>query len=772
MDAAASLDFLLIFKINMTTNTSFRLAGAVSLLLAALTFSLPAQTSDGERSLLRFGVWGQGTMQMHSARFIGLASIPELAAKQTMKLTNNPSNNPYGWGGGVLAEFPLVEFGKGASLGVAARLGVSSFTAQFASLGDSTEVGREAIPAILEYRLSTNLFMLTGEPLITFRFADNRVSIMAGAQFTMPFRETTLQSIKLLSERPISDDIRNANEPSEQGSLGKSITPSLLAGISWEIPLTANGAWLLVPEVLYSFGLANVSNTLLALPGETPLWRMNTLRAGIALKFAPPKPEPPKPEPSKPEPPKSEPVKPDVIASTSPIAPEPQRTTTPKPSEQAASTAISVKITSVIGVKRSGQGVDYPVFSMEEFPASSSRYLLPYIFFDEKSSAIPQRYTRLSRTEAETFTPENLVSGALKPENELDAYYHLLNIVGFRLRKYPFAQLTLTGFNDAAAENADKPTDGKPTDGKPTDGKSLGLRRAERVKEYLLSVWGIPTSRIVAKSGGTRGLTDAVDAEENRVVEMQTTEQHILGELRYDYTLLSLDPPVLEVQPEITAPKGLAAWSVRITQAQTTEAHERANTSERQNMTTKTLAEYDGKFAPTIVSANMERAALLASLTSEPLTITLRAADRERNSSFATVQLPIKSLTLETKRQMNMPDVRVGTYWVFCFDLNSKQILVDDRIRRAVQAIKAHVTPGATLEIKGYADTRGKVLNNRKLSDERADAVLQLINAPSSRVVSVEGKGESTFYDNDLPEGRFYNRFVRVDVRTPVAAKR
>jgi outer membrane protein OmpA-like peptidoglycan-associated protein len=729
----------------MTRNIFFRFAAAVSLLLAALTFSLHAQTPEGERSLLRFGVWGQGTMQMHSARFIGLATLPELAAEQTMKLTNNLSNNPYGWGGGVVGEFPLVEFGKGASLGIAARIGVSSFAVQFAATSATIPGGRERTPVTPEYRLSTNLLMLTGEPLLTFRFADNRVAIMAGAQFTMPFRETTLQSIKLLSDVPISDDTRKANEASEQGSLGKSITPSLLAGIAWEIPLTANGAWLLVPEVFYSFGLANISNTLLALPGETPLWCMNTLRAGIALKFAPPKPEPPKPEPPKPEP-----VKPEVLPSTPPIASEAPRITVSKPSEQAASTAISVKIASVIGVKRSGQGVDYPTFSMEEFPASSSRYLLPYIFFDEKSSAIPQRYARLQRTEIDNFSPENLVNGALKPENELDAYYQLLNIVGFRLRKYPTAQLTLTGFNDAAAESADKPNDGKP----------LSLRRAERVKEYLQSVWGIPTSRIVARSGGTRGLADAVDAEENRVVEMQATDPHILDELRYDYTLFTLTPPVVEVQPDITAPKGLAAWSLKITQ------------DDDKNHKNTLIAEYDGKFAPTVVSANLERAALLRPLTSEPLIFTLRAADRERNSSFATVQLPVKSLTLETKRQMNLPDVRIGTYWVFCFDLNSKQILVDDRIRRAVQAIKTHVTPGATLEIKGYADTRGNVLNNRKLSDDRAEAVLQLINAPASRVVSVEGKGESTFYDNDLPEGRFYNRFVRVDVRTPVAAKR
>jgi outer membrane protein OmpA-like peptidoglycan-associated protein len=96
---------------------------------------------------------------------------------------------------------------------------------------------------------------------------------------------------------------------------------------------------------------------------------------------------------------------------------------------------------------------------------------------------------------------------------------------------------------------------------------------------------------------------------------------------------------------------------------------------------------------------------------------------------------------------------------------------VDERVRRAVKAIRTHITPGASVEIAGYADTRGNVQKNRKLSDERAEAVLQILGVPSSKIASVEGRGESTLYDNDLPEGRLYNRFVRVDVRTPLERK-
>lgn len=715
-----------------------RLSSSAILLffIAAACTDALSQSVDTERSLVRLGVWGQVVRQTHTARFTGLASLSDITGEDIILNNANVVSSPYTWNAGVLVELPLIEFGKGASFGVSARVGAQSMGAEFVASGLLYPAGRlgSLTPINREYRLFTNVLMLSGEPLLTFRFAENRVALMAGAQFTMPFRETTVQSATIMSAQPIPDEIRRQYNVSEQGSIGKSITPSLLVGASWEIPLTANGSLLLVPEVFYSIGLANVSNALATLPDETPLWRMNTLRAGIAVKFAPEKPLPP--PPSRPDEP--------LPSTPQPIASNTSTTAPPK----AVPAPLSVKIATVIGVQKSGQGVEYPTIAIEEFAASSSRYLLPYIFFDEKSAAIPQRFTRLSSDETVYFKPESLISGTLKPENDLDAYAHILNIVGYRLHQYPNARLTLTGYNDAAAESAEKSLDGRPF-----GGQSLGLRRAERVKEYLQAVWEIQSSRIITKSGGTRGLATPLDAEENRVVEMQASQPEIFDELRYDYTLRTLETPVLEVEPEITAPKGLAAWSFRITQSKTT------------------LVEYDGKLAPRVISSNVERAMATVPLSDKPITITVRAADSARNSSFATVQLPVKTLTLETKRRLNMPDVRVGTYWVFCFDLNSKQILVDDRIRRAVQAIKTHITPGASLEIKGYADTRGDVQSNRRLSDERAESVSQLIGAPSSRVVS-EGKGESTLYENSLPEGRFYNRFVRVDVRTPVVKGR
>jgi outer membrane protein OmpA-like peptidoglycan-associated protein len=322
------------------------------------------------------------------------------------------------------------------------------------------------------------------------------------------------------------------------------------------------------------------------------------------------------------------------------------------------------------------------------------------------------------------------------------------------MKKYPSARLTLTGYTDVAAENTDK---------------TLGLRRAEAVKEYLQRVWEIATSRITAKSGGARGLSEIIDAEENRIVEMQATTPEIFDELRYDYTLRTVQPPTLDVAPQITAPNGLAAWSVAIEQDMPSSAA--PSNAAPSNAAIKRYGAFEGTIAPNIVTWGAQRVFANTAPLSSPLRITLQARDKAGESAQDRVNLPVEVLTVAEKQRRNSPDVRVGTYWVFCFNLNSKQVLVDERVRRAVQGITRYVTPGASVEIMDYSDTRGNVAKNRKLSDDRADAVLQLLRVPSSKIANVEGKGESTFYDNDLPEGRFYNRFVRVDVRTPVERK-
>ena len=121
--------------------------------------------------------------------------------------------------------------------------------------------------------------------------------------FGTVFRETNSQSRILRASTGIDDAIRQSVEDNETGMLGsgtfgRPIISSVVAGISWEVPMSAGGALLLVPEVFYSYGLSNLATNLLAQENQSAFWRMSSIRAGLALKFAPEKPPiPPPPTP-------------------------------------------------------------------------------------------------------------------------------------------------------------------------------------------------------------------------------------------------------------------------------------------------------------------------------------------------------------------------------------------------------------------------------------------------------------------------------------------
>lgn len=696
--------------------------------------SLQAQeTAPSERSLVRVGVWGHATWQQHTAQFLGLANATYPQAPYSDSLSPmRLSANPIQWSAGALGEIPIWE-GNGTSLGIAARLGVQALGATFSSSLPNVPIAGVSAPGILDFTLQTNALFLSAEPLVQWRFGQNRFAFMAGMSFGAVFRETTSQSRILRSPARTEDPDVEGSEAGTLGSgtFGRPIISSVVAGISWEVPITADGALLLVPEVLYSYGLSSLTTNLLAQENQSAFWRMSSIRAGLALKFAPEKPPIPPPPPPEITP---------VQAHTSLVT---------LPSKAVAAPFLA-KTASVEGVEPDAKGDVALTLKVEEFLASSSRFLLPYIFFHEQSAALPERYKPVFPKERSAFTPEKLINSTFDKDHELDAYYHLLNIVGYRMRQYPAARLTLTGYTDVIAESADK---------------TLGLRRAEAVKNYLLLVWEIAGSRIVTKSGGARGLAETIDAEENRIVEMQATMPEIFDELRYNYILRTVQPPTLDIEPKITAPKGLSGWSVRVEQDAVSDSTPKGAVS-------KQYGAFEGTIAPNIVTWGAQRTFTNVAPFSTPLRITLQARDKAGESAQDRVSLPVEVLTVAEKQRRNSPDVRVGTYWVFCFNLNSKQVLVDERVRRAVQGITSYITPDASVEIMGYSDTRGNVAKNRKLSDDRAEAVLQVLRVPSSKIANVSGKGESTFYDNDLPEGRFYNRFVRVDVRTPMEQKR
>jgi len=108
-----------------------------------------------------------------------------------------------------------------------------------------------------------------------------------------------------------------------------------------------------------------------------------------------------------------------------------------------------------------------------------------YLFFEEGSTAIPNRYVKLNKEQAKQFDTESLRDAEFKnqsdrSERQMEVYYNILNILGHRMLQNPSAQISLIG---ASAGN----------------GAPLGKEYAESVKRYLTDAFGIQSTRITTE---------------------------------------------------------------------------------------------------------------------------------------------------------------------------------------------------------------------------------------------------------------------------------
>ena len=77
----------------------------------------------------------------------------------------------------------------------------------------------------------------------------------------------------------------------------------------------------------------------------------------------------------------------------------------------------------------------------------------------------------------------------------------------------------------------------------------------------------------------------------------------------------------------------------------------------------------------------------------------------------------------------------------------------------------------STVNITGSTDNLGERQYNQSLSQKRAETVRSYIDSklPSLNYGYVKGIGSSNLlFDNSTPEGRFYCRTVKIEVKTPI----
>lgn len=535
--------------------------------------------------------------------------------------------------------------------------------------------------------LSTKLSYITVEP--SLRFAPFKASgfyLMGGPRLAFNVKKEFRYELGINPAYP--DQQKNPVVNSDLSDVKKTLL-SMQIGAGYDIPLNSQdnrNQFILSPFVTYQpyFGQS---------PRTIETWTVNTLRVGAAIKFGRGK----------------------------------------------ANTATAVNDVQFSVNSPTNITADRRV--RETFP------LRNYVFFNQGSTTIPDRYVLLEKNQVkdfkedqlEVFTPKTL-SG--RSEREMTVYYNVLNILGDRMGKNPAATITLVG----SSENG------------PQESKVM----AETVKSYLVTTFGIEASRISIEGrdkpklaseqpGGTKELE--LLREGDRRVSIESNAPALLMEFQ--------SGPEAALKPvEITAIQEAPLDSYVTFN---TVGSDKAYTSWSMNLTDdKGTVQNFGPFMQESVS--MPGKSILG--------------DRPKGTYLVTMLGTKEDGTIEKmETTVNMvlwtpaKDEEGQRYSVLYEFNDSKAISTYEKY--LTEIVTPKIPQGGKVIIHGYTDIIGDETNNRNLSLARANDVKRIIEASLSKAgrkdvtFEVQGFGEDQSlapFDNKFPEERFYNRTVIIDI--------
>lgn len=438
-------------------------------------------------------------------------------------------------------------------------------------------------------------------------------------------------------------------------------------------------------------------------PRSSESWAVSTVRVGASIKFG-----------------------------SGDVIPEPERKPEPQPvAVVERDVQFSVRASKAVVEKRRVR---------ETFP------LRNYVFFDDGSADISNRYVQLTKTEAASFKEEQLQE--VQPKNmtgrslrQMTVYYNILNIVGDRMKRNPGTTITLNGASGIGAEH--------------------GRERAESIKAYLVTVFAIDSARITTTGsdkpkvaseiqGGTKEL-DLLRAGDNRVdIESNSTEMMIQvgGPAMYmmkPVQIVAVVEDPLDSYVLFNAPganEAYSSWSIEVKDKQ--GKVQRYGPSTRNQMR---------------ISGNK----ILGGNPSGEYKVVLLAQTKSGKSvrKESTVRLVRRD---EPKREA----VRFSI--LFDFDQSKSVASYETFLTDVVTPL---VPDSSIIIIHGYTDNIGEEEYNTILSQNRVQDTRSIME----RAIEKSGKRGITFetfgfgedsqfspFDNYYPEQRFYNRSVIIDI--------
>lgn len=344
--------------------------------------------------------------------------------------------------------------------------------------------------------------------------------------------------------------------------------------------------------------------------------------------------------------------------------------------------------------------------------------VLPYIFFDKASSIIPARYKRSSSVNSSV--------------NSLESYYTILSVVAQRLRSNQNAQLTVTGY--VSQEN---PEEQSPT---------LSLARAESIKSALVQL-GVTASQIEVKNGLLPPKYSRNDGEfgnaENRRVELSSNDNSVLSPIVIETELDNTTETPLYLLPN-TKNALIESQYFEITYEGSTKKYPLESLENINNRKVQSVLKFPfNLISPSNFKTN--------NIIQKNLDVTLVSLYKD------SIQKTTKSITVMIKDTSLVENEELS---VLLFDYDSAEIT--EQMRQQLQSYTSRDNSNKTLKFIGTTDVIGSPQYNKELSLKRANSISSLFSGKKEII----GFGpDNTTFNNNLPEGRFYSRTVKIEIR-------
>ncbi|MBX7156727.1 MAG: OmpA family protein [Candidatus Kapaibacterium sp.] len=663
------------------------------------------------------------------------------------KLPNYPNCCPHfenGLGYGINIGGHL-QYNMSNWLWVAGRAGYSSLGGTLTALEQSslttvtTSTGVEQ--ARINHTITAHIGSLTAEPMVGVEPISN-IHFYVSAPIYIGIQRTFDQVEKLddNQEGIFTNGLRTRNEFTNQPlPQANSLLLSAAVGVRFEVPLTKHNTILLSPEAKYVYVFGNISSAV--------EWKVSSVQAGLSFRYSPLIPPVMKYDTI---------IYRDTILdksyditaiqydivrdSTNVIEEEVGYNTVLRTTERWFTTKktlpekrphyLQPSIT-VKGLEADGFEKNVATVNIEEVVGYSIQPLLPYIFFAENSDTVPTRYVQLLPEQCQKFEVNNL-----RRSEALDIYHHVLNIIGRRMLENPTAVLTLTGCNQNTG-----------TEMGSTD---LSKRRAEAVRDYFVKNWNLDSKRIKIKSQNLPAVpsnkTSPDGMEENRRVEITCTHPDVMRNVILLDTILRTESiSSLRFYPKVKTSSGIKDWSIH---------------SVMSDSITKVL---QGNGTPSEqMDWNINNELKHAPHDMKEIAVRLTMRDKLDSSAQVQVALPVQMITKQDREKVN--NKYVDKYSLILYEFG--QYVHTPAHLAMIKYIREHSKPTSTFYITGHTDRSGSAEYNMQLSTKRAEYTAKALELP---VTVSKGYGkEQELYDNNLPEGRMYNRTVNIVVETPV----